>query len=130
MKAARVLLFAAFLAVPLASRADDAAPALPAAGAADVVDAPPRLPPIAVRHDPTRAARRTAAPVPEAAPLPPGGTSVEIQIPPQPRENPSPHFVFTDVTDRPAPAVKALPERKAAVEAVRQSLRRGGAKRR
>jgi hypothetical protein len=38
--------------------------------------------------------------------------------------NETPLFVFVDQTDRPELHVRSMPERRAAVEALRQSLRR------
>jgi len=73
-----------------------------------------------------RPIRRTDVAVPrsEAVPPPrPGGRTVEIALDPAPVVNQTSRFVFVDQTDRPEPRVRSMPERQAAVEAVRQSLR-------
>jgi len=123
MKTAHLLLAVALLIAPAVARGQDVAPSLPPAGPTDTPEAPPSAPPIAVRIDRAPNAAPQAAAVPEVAPPPPGGTSVEIPLPAKPRENISQHFVFQDVTERTQPPVKTLTERRAAVEALRQSLR-------
>jgi hypothetical protein len=72
-----------------------------------------------------------AAAVPPA-PRPSGGGVRTITLPRPPVANPTPSFVFHDVTDRtPKPAVQVSPEqRRAAVEAFRQSLAKGKGARR
>ena len=124
MTTTRVLLLVALAAVARLACADDAAPVMPPA---DAVDAAPPAPPIAVRHD--AVAPRTSAPRVTAAAPPRVSLSVDVPIATKPRVNRSPHFVFTDTTDRTAPPIKSLAERQAAVEAVRRSLRRTGGRR-
>ena len=122
MKTAHLVLAVALLIAPAVARGQDVAPSLPPAGPTDTPDAPPPAPPIAVRVDRAPNPAPQAAAVPVVLP-PPGGTSVEIPLPPKARENASQHFVFQDVTERTQSPVKTLAERRAAVEALRQSLR-------
>jgi hypothetical protein len=66
-----------------------------------------------------RTPRRSEA----VAPRPTGDRTVELARDPTPVVNQTPYFVFVDQTDRPEPRIRSMPERQAAVEAVRQSLR-------
>ena len=56
----------------------------------------------------------------------PGTQTVTVGDDAPPPENATPRFLFRDVTDRTSPTVKSLPERAAAVESLRQSVKQGG----
>lgn len=124
MRRAVSLLFVLLAALPVG--AQQVGTAMPQAPTAAIDAEPPPDAPMAVR--PTDDAQPPPPP-PVAAPTPPppGSTTVEVDAEARPPENDTRRFIFRDVTDRTAPRAKSLPEREAAVEALRQSL--GGARR-
>jgi hypothetical protein len=95
----------------------------------------PPVPAQMLAPDARALARRLGTAQPAAvprAPRPSGGGVRTITVPRPRVANPTPSFVFRDVTDRtPKPAVQLSPEqRRAAVDAFRQSLaKRKGARR-
>lgn len=114
--------------VPAQAIAQQVGSSLPHAPTAAIEAAPPDAPPMAVRpNDDERLVLPPAPPTDAPAPPPaPGSTTVQVDAEARPPENATPRFLFRDVTDRSSPAVKSLPERAAAIEAMRQSLGQGG----
>jgi hypothetical protein len=124
-------LAALLLAVALAtaSPAQDAPPGtgVPARLRAFIREAPTVL----LEEDARRLGERAVPPVPPAAPkapAPAGGVSRTITLDPPPVVNRSTRFQFRDVTERAASdgRVRSMEERRATVEALRQSLGRQG----
>jgi hypothetical protein len=129
------------LAVAQAAVAQDAAAPLPAAPSApenvpasseaSTVTVDAIAAPIVVRQEDASRVLRSPATAPSSE-SPPSAGPVSRTIPidgagaPRPVVNDSTHFVFHDATDRAAPPSRTLAERQAAVEALRQALRRGG----
>ena len=108
--------------LPGRAQTDTIGPAMPSSPAAIEATAPSV--PFVVRQEAAdailgRTPRRSEA----APPRPTGNRTVEIALDPGPVVNQTPYFVFVDQTDRPEPRVRSMPERQAAVEAMRQSLR-------
>lgn len=126
MRRRRVVVIALAVALSATSvHTEELGPAMPSTPAG--IEAAPPPAPIVVRQKDAAAILRNAPPRPEAPPPVTDGTRVfTADEPPRPVVNPTPRFVFDDQTDRPPVAVKSLPERKAAVEAVRQSVRGPG----
>ena len=108
---------------PALAAAQQLGPVLPPAPAA-IEAAPPDAPPMAIRQQ--DAERLAPPPRPPAVPPPPPTSSATVQVSSEarPPENDTPGFLFRDVTERSSPSVKTLPERAAAVEALRRSLGR------
>ena len=103
--------------------ADEIGPAMPSTPAA--IEAVPPSVPFVVRQEDADVILGHAAPRSEAVrPPAPGDRTVTITLDPAPVVNETPLFVFVDQTDRPELHVRSMPERRAAVEALRQSLRR------
>ncbi len=126
MSRMRIVVLAALLLGVVPAPAQDVSPALPPADSPSSIDEGPPAPPIALRHEDAATFLHSVPPT-EVTP-PPAAGDVTIRLPaeaPRP-QNPSSHFVFTDATDRTAPRVKTLAERRAAVEAIRRSLRGAG----
>lgn len=117
-------LLALLVAAPVG--AQEAGTAMPQAPVASIEAAPAAAAPMTVR--PTDA-ETPPPPPPVLAPpaAPPGTATVEVDAETRPPENDTRRFLFRDVTDRAEPGARTLAERKAAVEALRQSL--GGARR-
>ncbi len=117
------LFFAVTLAlVPWRTQADEIGPAMPSAPAA--IEAATPSVPFVVRQQDADVILGRARPRSEVAPPRASGSrTVEIALDPAPVVNRTSRFVFVDRTERPAPHVRSMPERQAAVEAVRQSLR-------
>jgi hypothetical protein len=122
MRLATTLLVAVALVLgPSPARADEIGGALPATPE-EVETAPPAIP-FTVRQEDADELLG-AKPDPEPAPPPPpttGRTDV-VPLEPAPVTNPTARFAFEDQTERPTPRVRSLPERQAAIEAMRQSL--------
>ena len=117
-----VLLVVALTLLFAGAQADEIGPAMPSTPAAIEAAAPSV--PFVVRQEDADVILGRAVPRSEAVPPPrPGGRTVEIALDPAPVVNQTSRFVFVDQTDRPEPRVRSMPERQAAVEAVRQSLR-------
>ncbi len=118
------LFFAVTLAlVPWRTHADEIGPAMPSAPVA--IEASTPSVPFVVRQQDADVILGRALPRSEAVPpRAPGNRTVEIALDPAPVVNQTSRFVFIDQTDRPEPHVRSMPERQAAVEAVRQSLSR------
>lgn len=117
-----VLLVAVLLTLPPAQAAE-IGPVMPSAPAA-IEAAAPSVPFVVRQGDADVILGRTR-PQSEATPSPVrGDRTVAISVDPAPVVNETSRFVFVDHTDRPEPHVRSLPERQAAVEAVRQTLRR------
>jgi hypothetical protein len=95
---------------------------MPSAPAA-IETAPPDAP-IVLRQEDAEALLRSVQRRPQEPPPPAPGVTREFtaDVAPKPVVNPTSRFVFEDATERPALPVKPLAERKAAVEALRQSL--------
>lgn len=103
--------------------ADEIGGALPASP--DAVETAPPAIPFAVRQDDAdRLSSAPPDPEPAAPPPDPGGRTDVVPLEPAPVTNPTSRFVFADETERPRARVRSLPERQAAIEALRQSLRR------
>jgi hypothetical protein len=119
------LLATALALAPSPVRADEIGGTLPASPEA-VETAPPAIP-FVVRQEDADELLRTK-PDPEPAPPPPAasGRSDVVPLELAPVTNPTSRFVFVDETERPTQRVRSLPERQAAIEAMRQSL--GGSK--
>jgi hypothetical protein len=126
----RRLLACALAALVLASArvagTEDVAPVMPGSPSAVTGGHPDA--PIAVPAEDAANILRSAAP-PPAPPAPAAASSERTITFPDasaPPANPTPHFLFEDVTDRPVPATKTLEERRIAVEALRRALAAGG----
>ena len=120
-----VVIAAAIVLCTTRGHTEELGPSMPSTPAG--IEAAPPSAPIVVRQEDAAAILRNALPRPEApAPVNDGTRVFTADEPPRPVVNPTPRFVFDDQTDRPPLAVKSLPERKAAVEAVRQSVRGPG----
>jgi len=105
------------------AQADQIGPVMPSSPAA--IEAVPSSVPFVVRQDDADMILGRAVPRSEAVrPPTPAGRTVEITLDPVPVVNRTPQFVFVDQTDRPEPHVRSMPERQAAIEAMRRSLRR------
>jgi len=105
------------------ARPADEIGAMPSTPAA--IEAVPPSVPFVVRQEDADVILGHAVPRSEAVRPPASGDrTVEITLDPAPVVNETPLFVFVDQTDRPELPVRSMPERQAAVEAVRQSLRR------
>jgi hypothetical protein len=103
--------------------ADEIGPAMPSTPAA--IEAVPQSVPFVVRQQDADRILGHAVPRSEAVrPPASGGRTIEITLDPAPVVNRTPQFVFVDQTDRLEPHVRSMPERRAAIEAMRQSLRR------
>ena len=124
MSRRHVIVLAAMLALAATSvRAQEVGPAMPSTPEAIEVAAPPA--PITLRQGDAAAFLRDVPPRSEAPARPSAGTrEFTADEPARPVVNQSSHFVFVDDTDRRAAHVKSPTERRAAVEAVRQSVRR------
>jgi hypothetical protein len=82
---------------------------------------------MAVRQSDAERLEGLPAPVaPPPAVTGPDGTTVQVGADAPPPENDTARFRFRDATDRTSPRVKSLPERAAAVESLRQSLKQRG----
>ena len=101
--------------------------AMPQAPAAAIDAEAPPAPPMAVRQgDAERLEPPPPAPVAPPPVTGPRSQTVDVGADAPPPENATPRFLFRDVTDRTAPRVKSLPERAAAVESLRRSVKQGG----
>jgi hypothetical protein len=120
----RTILAATVALVATLARAQELGPVMPSVPAA--IESGTPAAPITVREQDADTILGTVAPHRETPPPTPGDGTREFTAdePPKPVLNQSSRFVFADETDRPTVPVKSLPERRAAVEAVRQSMQR------
>ncbi|MGH7895187.1 MAG: hypothetical protein ACREQL_11005 [Candidatus Binatia bacterium] len=120
-----LLVVVALMLLPAGAQPDEIGPAMPSTPAAIEAAAPSV--PFVVRQQDADAILGRAVPRSDAKPPPaPRSLTVEITLDPAPVVNQTQRFVFVDQTDRSEPHVRSMPERQAAVEAVRQSLRLPG----
>jgi hypothetical protein len=122
------------LAIGLAASARAQQQAAPPVAPWQVELTPPSVPVQMLAPDARRLIERlgTAPAAVTPAPRASGGGSRTITLPHTPVENPTPEFLFQDVTDRTEKVAVEIPpeQRRAAVEAFRQSLvKRKGARR-
>ena len=128
MSMARQVLVLAFGMVLAATpaRPDELGPAMPSTPAA--LEAPLPSAPIVVRQRDAETFLRGTPPRAETPAPPPADGTREFTAdePPKPVVNPTSRFVFEDQTERTAVPQKSLSARQAAVEALRQSVRKPG----
>ena len=116
-----LVLVAVALAAAGRAPAQQSAPAIPERVVVTAPEAPLRMLPDDARR--FLGALRAATPAPRALPAPPAtGVSRTITLEPPAVANRSSEFLFRDVTERTVPETRSLAERRATVEAYRQSI--------